>query len=132
MPAAELDHEWSDNPETSRVLLTGATGYIGGRLLRLLERQGYRVRCLARRPEVLRQKVGPSTEVVAGDVLNLPSLDIALRGVDAAYYLVHSMGSRSFEEADRTAAQNFGQAAKTAGVRRVVYVGGLGSEDEAL
>jgi uncharacterized protein YbjT (DUF2867 family) len=132
LPAAELDHERSDNPETSRVLLTGATGYIGGRLWRLLERQGYRVRCLARRPEVLRQKVGPSTDVVAGDVLNLPSLDIALRGVDAAYYLVHSMGSRSFEEADRTAARNFGQAAKAAGVRRLVYVGGLGSEDEVL
>jgi len=89
-----------------RVLLTGATGYIGGRLLRLLETRGYRVRCLARRPEALRQKVGPSTELIAGNVLERTDLDIALRGVDAAFYLVHSMGSESFEESDRIAAQD--------------------------
>ena len=76
------------NPEPSLILLTGATGYIGGRLLRLLEKQGYRVRGLARRPEVLRQKADASTEVVAGDLLDRSSLDTALRGVDASYYLV--------------------------------------------
>lgn len=91
------------------------------------------MRCLARRPEVLAEKTGPSTEVVAGDVLDRPSLDSALRGVGVAYYLVHSMGSRnSFEEADRQGALNFGQAAKDAGVERIVYLGGLGREDEAL
>ena len=121
------------NPETSLVLLTGASGYVGGHLLRSLEGQGYRVRCLARRPEALREKAGPSTEVVAGDVLDRPSLDSALRGVKVAYYLVHSMGSSgSFEEADRLAASNFGQAARAAGVERIVYLGGLGSGDEAL
>ena len=108
------------------ILLTGASGYVGGRLLHLLEAGGYRVRCLARRPAVLKSKVGPSTEVVAGDVLNGPSLDLALQGVRIAYYLVHSMGSDdSFEEADRIAAQNFGRAAKAAGVERIVYLGGL-------
>ena len=121
------------SPEPSVILLTGATGYIGGRLLRLLEKQGYRVRGLARRPDVLRQKVHASTEVVAGDLLDRASLDTALRGVDAAYYLVHSMGSDgSFEQADRTAASNFGQAAKGAGVKRIIYLGGLGSDEEGL
>ena len=87
----------------------------------------------ARRPEVLKQKAAASTEVVAGDVLDRASLDTALRGVDAAYYLVHSMGSDgSFEEADRTAASNFGQAAKGAGVRRIIYLGGLGGDGAGL
>jgi uncharacterized protein YbjT (DUF2867 family) len=118
---------------TPRVLLTGATGYVGGRLLKALENRGFRVRCLARRPAVLEAKAGPSTEVVAGDVLDRPSLDAALRGVDAAYYLVHSMGSDgSFEQMDRQAAQHFGEAAKAAGVSRIVYLGGLGNTDEAL
>lgn len=119
--------------EPSTILLTGATGYIGGRLLRLLEKQGYRVRCLARRPEAVRRTANASTEVVAGDVLDRPSLEVAMRGVDAAYYLVHSMGSSgSFEEADRLAARNFGQAAKACGVKRIIYLGGLGSDEAAL
>ncbi|HEY9421981.1 MAG TPA: SDR family oxidoreductase [Thermoanaerobaculia bacterium] len=120
-------------PGSSRILLTGASGYVGGRLLRSLEDRGLRVRCLARRPDALRQKAGPATEVVAGDVLDRPSLDSALRGVDVAYYLVHSMGSSgSFEETDRQAALNFGQAAKAAGVERIIYLGGLGSDEEVL
>jgi len=115
------------------ILLTGASGYVGGRLLRVLESRGYGVRCLARRPEVLRQKALPSTEVVAGDVLDRPSLDSALSGVRVAYYLVHSMGSTgSFEEADRQAALNFGQAAKAAGVERIIYLGALGSDEQVL
>ncbi|MGH7872063.1 MAG: SDR family oxidoreductase [Candidatus Binatia bacterium] len=115
------------------IFLTGATGYIGGRLLRLLEKEGYRIRAMARRPEVLRQKAAASTEVVEGNVLDRSSLDIALHRVDTAYYLVHSMGSGSgFEEADRRAASIFGQAAKTAGVKRIIYVGGLGSERDTL
>lgn len=66
--------------ESSTILLTGATGYIGGRLLRMLEQQGYRVRCLARRPEAVRRTAPASTEVVAGDVIDRPSLDSAPRG----------------------------------------------------
>jgi uncharacterized protein YbjT (DUF2867 family) len=110
-----------------RVLLTGATGYVGGRLLSALEREGVPVRCLARRPEYLAPRVGPSTEVVRGDVLDPPSLGPALEGTETAYYLVHSMGSQgSFEEADRHAAEAFGQAARAAGVKRIIYLGGLG------
>jgi len=121
------------NPETTRILLTGASGYVGGRLLPFLEKQGHSIRCLARRPEALQQKVGPMTEVVPGDVLDRPSLDFALNGIDVAYYLVHSMGSSgSFEDADRQAAANFGQAAKAAGVKGIIYLGGLGNDEEDL
>ncbi|MFM7163131.1 MAG: SDR family oxidoreductase [Planctomycetaceae bacterium] len=116
-----------------RVLLTGATGYVGGRLLPLLEQAGVRVRCLARRPESLRSKVGPETEVIAGDVFDEASLDRALAGVDTAYYLVHSMGATGdFEQEDRRAAESFARAATRAGVKRIVYLGGLGSRDQNL
>lgn len=118
---------------TPLVLLTGASGYVGGRLLTLLGRHGCRLRCLARRPAALRAKVGPATDVVEGDVLDRPSLEAAMRGVDVAYYLIHSMGSPgSFEQADRQAARLFGEVAKAAGVSRIVYLGGLGDTDERL
>lgn len=120
-------------PRTSLILLTGASGYIGGRLLPALENQGYRLRCVARHPEILKAKVSPSIEVVEGDVLDRPGLDNALRGVDIAYYLVHSMSSTgSYEEKDRLGARNFGEAAKAAGVKGLVYVGGLGRDEEEL
>jgi uncharacterized protein YbjT (DUF2867 family) len=110
------------------ILLLGATGYIGGRLLRALGDRGVRLRCLARRPEFLRRRVAESTDVVKGDVLDPESLQGALVGVDTAYYLVHSMGSgRDFASKDRSAAANFARAARAAGVRRIVYLGGLGS-----
>ena len=116
------------NPNsTPRILLAGATGYIGGRLLKVLERAGYQVRCLARHPEFLRSKIAPQTEVVAGDVLDSGTLTTALQGIHTAYYLVHSMGSAgNFEEEDRRAAENFGAAARAAGVQRIIYLGGLG------
>ena len=114
---------------TKLVLVTGATGYIGGRLLAELAGRGYRVRCLARRPEHLRQRVPIGMEVIAGDVLDAKSLGAALAGVAVAYYLVHSMGSTgNFEEQDRQAAQNFGAAARIAGVERIIYLGGLGED----
>jgi len=119
--------------ESSLVLLTGATGYVGGRLLKGLERAGRRVRCLARRPEFLKGRVGPHTEVVRGDVLDEDSLSRSMEGVHTAYYLVHSMGSGpSFQEADRRAARNFGEAAREAGVRRIIYLGALGDSSEEL
>jgi uncharacterized protein YbjT (DUF2867 family) len=111
------------------VLVTGASGYVGGRLVRALEAHGCPVRCLARRPDYLRPRVGGATQVVGGDVLDAGSLPGAMAGVDAAYYLVHSMGSRhDFEREDRRAAENFAAAARDAGVKRIVYLGGLGRE----
>ena len=118
----------SRNPDESPlILVTGASGYVGGRLVPALEAGGYRVRCLARRPEFLAGRFQADTEVVKGDVLNPGSLASALRGVHTAYYLVHSMGaSGNFEEQDRVCARNFARAARERGVRRVIYLGGLG------
>jgi uncharacterized protein YbjT (DUF2867 family) len=118
-----------------RVLLTGASGYVGGRLLSRLEQRGLPVRCLARRPEFLSGRVGPKTEIIQGDVLCPETLAPALEGLHTAYYMVHSMGSavsEGFEARDRLGAENFARAARTAGVSRVVYLGGLGEEDGEL
>jgi len=107
-------------------LLTGATGYIGGRLLRRLERDGSAVRCLCRNPEALGWRVAPGTEVVQGNLLQPASLGDAFSGVDTAFYLVHSMNSgEEFEAEERRAAHNFAVAARKAGARRIVYLGGL-------
>ena len=115
------------------VLIAGATGYVGGELLNKLLDAGYNVRCLARRPEVLRAKALPGLEVVEGDVLSSSSVRAAMAGVSSAYYLVHSMGStQSFEEQDRTGAQNFANAARDAGVQRIIYLGGLGRSSDQL
>lgn len=108
------------------ILLTGASGYIGGRLLSVLEEQGTRVRCIARRPEYLRNRVGAEIEIVSGDLLDLSSLERALEGVHTAYYLVHSMStSRDFKKKDRLAAENFASAARSAGVSRIIHLGCL-------
>ncbi len=115
------------------ILVTGATGYIGGRLVKTLEKTTHRLRCLARRPQFLLPRVAPTTEVVRGDVLEPASLTEAMRGVHTAYYLVHSMGSTAaFAAADRQAAQSFATAAQQAGVQRVIYLGGLGDSQSAL
>jgi uncharacterized protein YbjT (DUF2867 family) len=79
-------------PDPPHVLVTGATGYIGGRLVPVLESAGVRLRCLARQPAALASRVSTTTEVVAGDLLDPSSLDRAFAGIDVAYYLVHSMG----------------------------------------
>ncbi len=124
-----------NSPSTAKpkILLTGATGYVGGRLLRALQEAGYLVRCLARRPEFLASRVDPKTEIVAGDCLDATTLPAACAGVHTAYYLVHSMGSAGdFVEQDRLAALNFGAAARGAGVRRIIYLGGLADNTARL
>ena len=115
-----------DKEKDGVVLVTGASGYVGGRLVPVLEERGVRVRCLARNPQYLAGRFCSDTEVVAGDVLDRDSLRVALEGVSTAYYLVHSMGSRAnFEAQDRIGAQNFARVALQQGVRRVIYLGGL-------
>src|SRR6202166_467042 len=120
-------------PRRSLVLLTGASGYIGGQLLKALEGAAWPVRCTARRPDFLRPRVAPSTEVVQADCLDRNSLAPSMSGVHTAYYLVHSMGSPGqFDQEDRQAAQNFADAARESGIRRIIYLGGLGNPDQAL
>jgi uncharacterized protein YbjT (DUF2867 family) len=107
-------------------LITGASGYVGGRLLRRLAADERPVRALARRPE--RVEPLPGVEAVRADLLSGEGLDAALDGVSTAYYLVHSMEPGSdggFAARDRRAAEAFGRAAATAGVERIVYLGGI-------
>ncbi|MFF4546979.1 SDR family oxidoreductase [Streptomyces sp. NPDC001406] len=120
-----MNHD--DTAARPRCLVTGATGYIGGRLVPELLSAGYRVRCLARSPGKLRDQLwAGDAEVVRGDVTDAASVAGAMRDVDVAYYLVHALGTgRRFEETDRRAARIFGERARAAGVRRIVYLGGL-------
>lgn len=125
------------------ILLTGATGYIGGRLIRPLEGTGRPLRVMVRDPERLRPvhppasfvpRVAETTEVVRGDVFDPASLAPALAGVDTAYYLVHSLGTAAgdFHEQELVSARNFSEAARVAGVRRIIYLGGLGRPGDKL
>jgi len=110
--------------------VTGATGYIGGRLLRALRDNGQRVRCMARRPDEVRARVGSDVDVVRGDVLDAESLTEALSGVHTAYYLIHAMATpRDFAKEECEGARNFARAARDAGVQRIIYLGGLGTDE---
>jgi len=111
-------------------LLTGATGYVGGRLLRRLEQDCLPVRCLCRNPEALRWRVASGTELVQGDLLQPASLGVAFTSVHTAFHLVHSMqAGEEFEAQERQAAANFAAAARKAGVQRIIYLGGLACGD---
>ena len=110
-----------------RCLVTGASGYIGGRLVPELLSAGYAVRCMARDPGKLRDRPwSDDVEIAVADVMDASAVRRALEGVDVAYYLIHSLGTdASFEQRDRTAAQTFAAAAQAAGVQRIVYLGGI-------
>ncbi len=121
-------------PEVGTILVTGATGYVGGRLVRELLARGYHVRVMARvAPEVCRER-WPEAEVVMADALNIEELLAALEGVHTAYYLIHSLllGPSKFETADTRAALNFGLAAEANDLSRVIYLGGLGDTQSLL
>jgi uncharacterized protein YbjT (DUF2867 family) len=108
-----------------RCLVTGATGYIGGRLAPRLLDEGHQVRCLTRSAGRMRDVPWVTrAEVVEGDLTDAESLRTAFEGVDVAYFLVHSLGRKDFEALDRAAATNFAAAAAAAGVRRIIYLGG--------
>ena len=115
-------------PQRETVLVTGATGYIGGRLVPRLVEEGRRVRVLVRdRSRALSRPWAEQVEIAVGDVLSPGTLREALVGVDTAYYLVHSMsGGPGFHEMDMRAAREFGRAAREAEVGRIIYLGGLG------
>lgn len=110
------------------VLVLGATGYIGGRLVPRLVRAGYKVRALARDPAKIAGRGWSDVEMVRGDLLDPDSIRASLDGVGVVYYLVHSMSSagEDFAERDRVAASNLALAAKRSGVQRIIYLGGLG------
>ena len=119
---------------THHVLVTGATGYIGGRLVPELLKQGHTVRCLARNPAKLQGLPWSNeVEVVKGDLHDESTLAAAFEGIDAAYYLVHSMEQNaqgSFTDRDRNASAAFRRAAEAASIQRIVYLGGLGNDDD--
>ena len=114
--------------DVTEILVTGATGFIGGRLVPALIAAGHDLRAMTRRPE---EYDGPGTPV-GGDVQDRSTLDAALRGVRVAYYLVHSLDADDFEDRDARAAETFGKAAAAAGVHQIVYLGGLGAESAEL
>ena len=114
-PIESVGHSQS---KLQAVLLTGVSGYVGGRLLKLLEKEPVVLRCLARNTAKIQDLVAKSTEVVQGDVMDRLTLEKAMQGVHTAYYLIHMMsGSKDFEKQDRQAAINFAEAAKNAKVR---------------
>ena len=115
-------------PSLGPVLVTGATGYIGGRLVPELLARGYRVRAMVRAPSREHAERWPAAEIVVADAADPAGLGRALQGVHTAYYLIHSLllGPREFETADRENARTFRQAAEAAGVKRIIYLGGLG------
>jgi uncharacterized protein YbjT (DUF2867 family) len=114
-----------------RVLVTGATGYIGGRLVPRLLARGHCLRCVARNSSRLDGHQWPGIEIVQGDLEDSQASVQALQGIGVAYYLVHSMAAgQAFRERDRLMALAFGDAAAKAGVRRIIYLGGLGDPEK--
>tara|TARA_A100001037_G_scaffold303684_1_gene338331 strand:+ start:901 stop:2409 length:1509 start_codon:yes stop_codon:yes gene_type:complete len=121
--------------EKSVVLVTGATGYIGGRLITAIDSSKFDIRCLVRNPDYIEKGMIEDVEIYQGDILDKESLIQAMEGVDIAYYLVHSMGGEredDFEEIDRVGATNFIECADAMGIKKIVYFGGLGGNNSKL
>ena len=116
-----------------KVLLTGATGYIGSRLKeRLLKDETLQLRLFVRNKKKIQDKYRNRVEIFEGSTFDKDSLQKALKGIDAAYYLIHSMGTKGdFQELDRLSAENFLNACIDAKVRKIIYLGGLGRKDTA-
>ena len=120
-------------PELGKILVTGATGYIGGRLVPELLERGYQVRVMVRKESPELTELWPEAELVVADALDIDSLTRALDGIHAAYYLIHSLllGREKFAVADSKAAINFTKAAEKNQVKRIIYLGGLGNDDQS-
>jgi len=119
--------------DQTRILITGATGYIGRRLkIKLLQIPELQVRLFVRNAQKVQEKTSGQVEIVEGDTFNLEKLALALDGIDVAFYLIHSMGAdKDFSDLDRRSAENFRDACIAAGVRKIIYLGGLGVKDTA-
>jgi len=122
------------NPEAGLILVTGATGYIGGRLVPELIARGYSVRIMVRSDSNYLQKKWPEVEIVKGDAYDKDGLLKALEGVTVAYYLIHSLllGPKKFETHEIDAARNFRKASEQNNISRIIYLGGLGDKSDSL
>ena len=118
-------------PQLGKILVTGATGYVGGRLVRELTKRGYQVRVMVRRESPEQTCLWPDAEIVVGDALDKNALLRALEGIYCAYYLIHSLtlGPEEFAAKDLQSARNFRTAAEDMNVKRIIYLGGLGLEE---
>ncbi len=129
--------DMSSTTERLAVLVTGATGYIGGRLVPRLLSAGYTVRCLVRSPRKLEARSWsdhPNVQIVEGDVADVRTVTVALEGCCAAYYLVHSMlaAGSEYARSDLALAEGFGSACRSADCGRIIYLGGLGETGSGL
>jgi uncharacterized protein YbjT (DUF2867 family) len=124
--SVKLSELFMDTVHSQPILMTGASGYLGRKLLPLLVAKGHAVRCLTRKPEWLKPRVTEGVEVVAGDLANKETLLRAMKGIHTAYYLTHSPAySSHFEEIDRIAAKNFAEAARRNNLKKIIYMGNI-------
>ncbi|MBU8893593.1 MAG: SDR family oxidoreductase [Bacteroidales bacterium] len=125
-----IDLQTIPNPEIGKILVSGTTGYIGGRLVKELMMRGYEIRILVRSDSPDHSMRWPGAEIFVGDALNYENMHNALKGVKVAYYLIHSLlgGTKNLEEIETKAALNFRRAAEENGVERIIYLGGLGDK----